>query len=594
MKSKDLLSLLTRLESTLSDFSFDELNTEEASHLKSSFQTFKDALEGKVYGNNSTTKDNSPKSFEHNTAESGPKNKPRPQATESGLIASVSHEIRTPLNGIIGFTDLLKESRLDKEQLVQVNAIQSASYSLLEIVNELLEYSKLAAGLEQFQQIEFNLFGLIRDVMFLCNTLVTNKNVTLTSDIGQGIPEILIGDPSKLSQVLLNLMGNAIKFVEEGEVHLSIVELQQKDGELLLEFKISDNGIGIAKEKIDTIFDAFKQAEADTYSKYGGTGLGLSIVRQIIENLGGSINVTSNLGIGTTFKFTIPFEKGGQTPEQKTQSEAETEIDGVKSLVGLKILVFEDNLLNQRLIEQRLKVWQCHIHITDNAQYGMNILENNDIDVVLMDLRMPGMSGFEVTELIRSSSSQRISQVPIIALTADYSIRDQEKCNSYGINDYLLKPFSPEELLTKLVASQNRKGNSRVPEFLAQNDEPQNTEEDSLVNLDQMLEDCVRDIDMLEELALLFKQNTTEFLDSTKIHIHNEDIDRLAFSAHKIKAGLAMIKADGLLGIVEEIQNGCGQHPDWQHLEFLYVRFLNDYPEVEKAIDKAIEDLKQS
>lgn len=583
---------MTRLESTLSDFSFEELNSKEASHLKSSFQTFKAALEGKVYGEIPTTEDNNPKDFNNYTGGAGLKNKA--PTKESGLIANVSHEIRTPLNGIIGFTDLLMESRLEKEQLVQVNAIQSASYSLLEIVNELLEYSKLAAGLELFQQVEFNLFGLIRDVMFLCNTLVTNKNVTLTSDIGRGIPETLIGDPSKLTQVLLNVMGNAIKFVEQGEVHLSIAKVEQKDAELFLEFKISDNGIGISEEKINAIFDPFKQAEADTYSKYGGTGLGLSIVRQIVENLGGSINVTSNLGVGTNFEFTIPFEEGIQNQKLECASETETEADPIKMLAGLKVLVFEDNVLNQRLIEQRLKVWQCHMHITDNGQYGIDILENTDIDVVLMDLRMPGMSGFEVTELIRNSSSRRIRQVPIIALTADYTFRDQEKCNSHGMNDYLLKPFSPEELLKKLVASQNGRRNSGELESFAPNDEPKNTENEALVNLEQMFEDCMHDINLLEELAFLFKQNTSEFLERAKVHLHNENIDGLAFSAHKIKAGVAMIKAIGLLTIIEDIRNGCGQQPDWKHLEFLYVRFLNEYPEVEKALDREIEGLKES
>jgi len=586
---------LSRIESTLSDFSFEELSSEEASRLKRSFQTFKAELQSKVYGEASIRVDSALDDKIENPRDLGLKKSASPKEVESGLIANVSHEIRTPLNGIIGFTDLLKESQLDKEQLNNVNAIQTASHSLLEIVNELLEYSKLEAGLEQFQKTDFNVFGLVRDVMFLCNTLVTNKNVTLTSDIGQGIPEILVGDPSKLTQVLLNVMGNAIKFVDEGVVHLRITLCEQKNDQFLLEFEIADNGIGIANDKIEGIFDSFKQAEANTFSKYGGSGLGLSIVRKIVQILGGSINVTSELGVGTTFKFTMPFEKGVENNPVKAQKGTMSSKDDIESLVGLKVLALEDNLLNQRLLEQRLKNWKCDILITDNAQHGMDFLENHNVDVILMDLRMPVMDGFEVTKLIRNSNSRRIRQIPIIALTADYTIRDVEKCNSYGINDYLLKPFSPEELLSKLIASQNHSEKSLGLEVLPQNYSP-DIHPDSFVDLSQMSEDCEYDLELLEELIQLFKKNIMEFLEKAELNIRNGDSESLAFVTHKIKAGVTMVKAKGLLSIIEDIRKECNQDQihDWKHFEFLYVRFLNEYPKVEKALDTAVRNLKES
>ncbi len=587
MKSNDLLSLLSRFESTLSDFSFEELGSEEASRLKNSFQNFKKDLQNRVYGEKSSN-GQPPEEDSQNDHPS------KTGSEESNLIANVSHEIRTPLNGIIGFADLLKESRLDKGQLINVNAIQSASYSLLEIVNELLEYSKLASGKEQFQRIEFNLFGLVRDVIFLCNTLITNKKVTLTSNITQDIPEFLIGDPSKLTQVLLNVMGNAIKFVNEGEVCLNITQSETSEANLLLEFEVKDDGIGIAKDKIDQIFDPFKQADADTASKYGGTGLGLSIVKQIVENLGGSINIKSNLGIGTTFKFTMPFEKGNQNQKTTGTSERKDSPQDLKSVVGLNILVFEDNILNQRLIEQRLKVWKCHIHITDDPEFGMEALENNDIDLVLMDLRMPIMSGFEITKLIRNSDSRRIREIPIIALTADYTIQDKEKCNSFGINDYLLKPFSPEELLSKLVAYQNYHERPVQSSESAKRAKVKSSDTSELVNLIGLFNDSSEDVVVLEDLVLLFKKNVDEFIANAEIQLNEEDVEGLAFSSHKIKAGLVMTRANSLLKTILEIQNGCNEFPDWKHLEFLYVRFVNDYPKVERAIDKALKDLKEN
>lgn len=581
MKSNDLYSLLSRFESTLSAFSFEELNSEEASRLKESFQSFKKDLRSKVEGE---TERDEPYIANEDLI------KP---VDGSRLIANVSHEIRTPLNGIIGFTDLLKESNLNTNQVNHVNAIQAASYSLLELVNELLEYSKLASGNEQVRNSGFNLFGLVRDVMFLCNTLVTNKKVTLTSNIDQDIPEVLIGDPSKLSQVLLNIMGNAIKFVEEGDVNLNITLSRARLREFLLEFKITDDGIGIAADKIDHIFDPFSQAENDTGSKYGGSGLGLAIVKQIIENLGGTINVKSKIGVGTTFKFTIPYAIGIQEGKNEKPVEANDHSEDIDLIAGIKILVFEDNELNQRLIRHRLNSWKCQVHITDDPDFGMKVLNENDIDLVLMDLRMPIMSGFEITKLIRNSDSLRICQIPIIALTADYTIRDHEECNAHGINDYLLKPFNPEELLAKITALTN-KTNESIPSsgpidgFESKLKKPQ-----PLVNLDNLFEESGEDLDLLDNLVELFKKNIEQFIEIAAIQIYRRDIDGLAFSAHKLKAGLAMLNINSLLKIIEDIQSGCNEHIDWKHLEYLHARFLNAHPEVDEAIDEAVRELKK-
>ena len=583
MKSNDLLSLLSRLESTLADFSFEELSSEEASHLKISFQRFKGELEGKVYGDDSSNKASSV-----DADQNGISNTP---ANENSLIANLGHEIRTPLNGIIGFTDLLKESGLDKDQLINVNAIQTASYTLLETVNELLEYSKLASGKEQFQKMEFNVFRLVRDVMYLCNTLITKKKVTLTSEIAQDIPELLVGDPSRLTQVLLNVIGNAINFANEGEVALNVHQAGTLEGGLLLEFEVKDEVNGAVTEKGDRIFDPFKEANADTASKYGSTGLGLSVVKQIVENLGGSLNLKSNLGFGTAFKFTMPFGKCEREPKTMDLSQKKENPENSNLVAGSNILVFEDNVLNQRLIEQRLKMWRCHMHITDNPEYGLDVLESNEIDLVLMDLRMPIMSGFKITRLIRNNNNPRINRVPIIALTADYTIRDQEKCRSYGINDYLLKPFSPGELLSKLVAYRNPMDNSQPSESIVQN--TQKTDKGKLVDLTQLFDDSEGDIAVLEDLVFLFKNNIVEFIAKAENQLSEEDSEGLAFSSHKLKAGLAMIKANGLLKIVVEIQNVCKELPDWKHLDFLFARFVNDYPALERAVDKAVEGLKR-
>ncbi|MGB5820555.1 MAG: ATP-binding protein [Saonia sp.] len=598
MKSKDLLSHLSLLEAKLSDFSFEELTSNEASLLKKSFLSFKINLEEKVLS------EKVPLSVPPNTGFSKKiaditDNKVekiashRPHESESKLIANVSHEIRTPLNGIVGFTNLLKESKLTEEQQGQVDAIQSASHTLMDIINELLEYSKLSAGQEKLESVDFNFFSMVSDLMYLCNTLILNKNVELKADIDPSIPEILVGDPSKLSQILLNLLGNAIKFVEKGKIHLKITRKKKKGRKVLLEFEISDTGIGISEVGLKHIFDPFKQAESDTFSKYGGSGLGLSIVKQIIGNLGGNITVSSTLGTGTTFKFLLPFKESAHHTFPKKKKIPSATANKKEIVKGMRILVFEDNLLNQKLIEQRLKLWECPAYITDNALYGLDFLENNRIDLVLMDLRMPMMNGFQVTQRIRSSKNAHVNQIPIIVLTADFTIQDKEQCKLYGINDYILKPYNPDELLLKIV--KNKKDMDSIYTVTSATINPENMKVNNTtkINLSPILQECMGEMELLEELIRLYKQNTLEFIGKAKLHIDNGNIGALEFAIHKIKSGLAMLQTYSLHTIVEQMDQVCKNDKDIKHLKFLYGCFLEEYPIVEKAIADEVKKLNK-
>lgn len=596
MNPKDLLSQLTRLEHTLNDFSFEELTAVEASCLKKSFQNFRTSLESKIFAPSSMYTSTDSAGLEENIAPEISDKKNNQASNANKIVARVSHEIRTPLNGIIGFTDLLKEDDLNDKQLERVNAIQTASYSLLEIINELLEYSKLSAGLEQFETVNFNLHSLVQNVTYLCKALVVDKNIELYSTIDKNIPKVLIGDPSKLSQILLNLLGNAVKFVDKGSIHLDI-KLKKKSGnQSYLAFSVADTGIGISKNSLEYIFDSFKQAEFDTQAKYGGTGLGLSIVKQIIDNLGGDIAVTSKLGVGTTFRFTLPFKKGSSKSIVTTNSATTNadNTDALNAVKGMRILIFEDNALNQKLITQRLNSWQCQTYVTDNALYGLNLLETNKIDMVLMDLKMPEMNGFEVTQRIRKNKKIEVNQIPIIAVSADFSYADRENCEVHKINDFILKPFSPDELLTKLVKNKNRMKSTFTFESEVSNPEIQVYADATKINLSVILEDCLGKIDLLEELVLLYKQNALEFIGIVKTNLENGDLNEIAFAAHKIKSGLAMMQSNSLYTIVEQIQKICKTNGDRKHLAFLHKCFVEEYPLVEHAIDKQISALKNN
>lgn len=594
MKSKDLLSQLSHLEATMNNFSFEELSSKEATRLKKSFQVFKANLEEKIFQPSSANYTITP-DFEMGTdpgSNSDIKISGNGKAKSADiLIANVSHEIRTPLNGIIGFSDLLKEDKLTPKQLERVNAIQTASYSLMEIINELLEYSKLSAGLENFESVDFNFHGIVRDVMYLCNTLLTNKSIELDVTLDPKIPKVLIGDPSKLTQVLLNLMGNAIKFVDKGSVHLIIKLKKETGGLFFIEFSITDTGIGISENNLKHIFDSYKQAEHNTHVKYGGTGLGLSIVKQIIDNLEGDIIVSSILGQGTTFKFFLPYLKGNDKNVQKKKNRNIDLPDAQNLVKGLRVLVFEDNTLNQKLIEQRLKSWKCTSYVTENALYGLNLLENNAFDIVLMDLKMPGMNGFEVTKLIRNSKNESVKNIPVIALTADFSIQDKEQCDAYGINDFILKPYSPDELLSKLIKNKKDMERTLIVESTTINPAVKKANGGRKIKLSEILEECMGEVTLLEELIVLFKQNALEFIGATRIHLKSYDLEQLAFAAHKIKSGLAMLQSNSLHAIVVQIQNTCKTDGDKKHLEFLYACFIDEYPRVEKAIDKEMEKL---
>lgn len=563
---------MSELEANLTNFSFEELSTEDASRLKKSFEAFKTHLEKRIWGENIPN--------EIDTAEESETE--QLQNTQEMLIATVSHEIRTPLSGIIGFADLLKESSLTEDQTDQVNAIQSASNSLMDIINELLEYSKLAAGLENFEMVQFNFFSIVKDVVYLCNTLMLGKEVKLEVDIDSAIPENLVGDPSKLSQVLLNLLGNSIKFVEQGEISLRIKKIKQDKETVRLEFIVTDTGIGISKDDLKHIFGSFRQANQQTFSKYGGAGLGLNIVKQIVEKLDGDIHVESTVGVGTTFKFTLPYEiaNSGSLTESDPGKVSEEDVK------GMRILVFEDNPLNQRLIERRLNSWGCKTYITENPIYGLNLLKSTPIDLVLMDLRMPIMSGFEVTQKIRSNTKKTIRDIPIIALTADFTIDDRNDCENNQINDFILKPFAPEELLSKLIKHGKTLNTNFKLNAFSEGNKGNASLGNSGYDLESVLEDCLGELELLEELIVLFKRNALEFIGNVKMNLQKGNSDGVAFASHKIKAGLKMMKTMELFSIVEQLNTTAKTTRDERHMQFLLDRFVQEYPKAERLIDE--------
>ncbi|SKB65232.1 ATP-binding protein [Maribacter arcticus] len=581
-KTTDLLDQLSQLERSVSEFSFEELSVDEAKELKNSFNTFKSSLECQI--------------FDPNQNSDSLKKEPlmvldKQEVSQKEFITHVSHEIRTPLNSIIGFANLLKEEKLTSSQQKKVEAIQFASNTLLKLINEVLDYSKISSGNTSFESIDFKLHGLLNDVMFLCETLLVDSQVELIIDIDKSVPKVIKGDPSKLSQVILNLVGNSIKFVNQGFIKLGVFVKEVNENDYVLEFSVTDTGIGISKEKINSIFERYSQADNDTYLKYGGTGLGLSITKEIIEKQNGEIVINSVVSKGTTVSFTLPFSKGdvNNISVEKTKN---LDIKEAKKLLeGTEIMVFEDNLMNQHLILEQLTKWGCNVHTNVTLEKGLAILATKKVDLILMDLKMPNLNGFEVSKAIRLNENPLIRNIPIVAFSADFTEQDGKDCDSIGINDFLLKPYTLNDLMSIIV--KNKRENNPNEEFglilQKQMIEPKET---TIVDLNSLLKDCFGELEMLNELIKLFKTNVLEFIGNVRIHLKTDNLVEIAFSAHKLKASFAMLKATGMHNLILELEANCKANK-LDKVKELYELFLNDYPLLENNLNIDLEILNK-
>jgi signal transduction histidine kinase/CheY-like chemotaxis protein/HPt (histidine-containing phosphotransfer) domain-containing protein len=451
------------------------------------------------------------------------------------FLANMSHEIRTPMNSILGFTNLLRRTDLNPTQRDYVQNIHSAGENLLTLVNDILDLSKIEAGMMRLEETRFSLRSMVSSVGAMFIEKIKEKGLGFEVHIDKDVPDILCGDAVRLTQVLVNLLSNAVKFTNEGQIMIRINLLHLSDTFVKVRITVSDTGIGIAPEKQATVFERFQQAEAETTRRFGGTGLGLSIVKQLIEMQQGTLQLKSELKKGTEFLIELGF----RLPDMaQLYSEALAEQEEQVPLQKIKVLIAEDNPMNQQLIRHLMKSWSIDHVIVDNGNDAVKALKQHHYSIVLMDIQMPEMDGYTATGVIRNELH---SDVPIIAMTAHAMVGEKEKCLQLGMNDYVSKPIK-ETVLYNIIARHAQRIPEQAPQF-------------HHIGLDYLRQLSGNDKNFEKEILRQFLVQTPEELMELEQCILANDLDQVRRTAHSLKSTV------GYVGLAREL------HPYLERIE---------------------------
>ncbi|MFZ4548991.1 MAG: ATP-binding protein, partial [Bacteroidales bacterium] len=463
------------------------------------------------------------------------------------FLSNMSHEIRTPMNAIIGFTKVLLKTDTSSKQKEYLHAIKLSGDALIVLINDILDLAKVDAGKMVFEQIPFKISVSISAMLHLFEPKIREKNIELKKEYDHNIPEVVVGDPVRLHQIILNLVSNAVKFTHYGRITVSVRLLEETDTKVKIEFAVKDTGIGIVQNKLDKIFDNFQQASSGTSRLYGGTGLGLAIVRQLVEAQDGSITVESKINEGSRFGFVLDFLK---TKANADLEDVLLELDS--ELKNIKVLVVEDIALNQLLMRTLLDDFGFGCEIAGNGLIAIEKMQTQNFDIILMDLQMPEMNGFDATEHIRNILK---SNIPIIALTADVTTVDLEKCKAVGMNDYIAKPIDEKILYSKIVGEIKKanilNGNYGIEDQIFE------TTVLKFTDLQYLIKRTKANPILMMEMISLYLEQTPPLISLMKKSWQEKDWTSLYASVHKI------IPSFAIMGISIDFENMAKRVQDY-------------------------------
>ncbi len=502
------------------------------------------------------------------------------------FLSNMSHEIRTPMNAIIGFTKVLLKTELTSKQNEYLTAIKMSGDALIVLINDILDLAKVDAGKMTFEQTPFKMALSISAMLHLFETKIQEKNLKLIKEYDRRIPEILVGDPVRLHQIILNLVSNAVKFTTKGSITVAVRLLNEDEEKATVEFSVKDTGIGIPENKIGKIFENFQQASSGTSRLYGGTGLGLAIVKQLVEPQGGTIKVVSKMGEGSTFSFILNFQK------TTAQTQLESEIVELDSeITNIRVLVVEDIPLNQLLMKTLLDEFKFECEIAGNGQIAVDKLMANSFDIVLMDLQMPEMNGFEATDYIRGKLK---SDIPIIALTADVTTVDLAKCKAVGMNDYIAKPVDERLLYSKivgLVKNPNLIKTAKIEDMCTEDNEKVRC-----IDLDYLTHRTKSNPKLMAEMIAAYLEQTPPLISAMKKSLAEKDWNLLYSAVHKMIPSFSIMgismdfeimaktvqefastqkQAEGIPALVLKLENICNQACDELNEELTRINETN-------------------
>ena len=443
------------------------------------------------------------------------------------FLSNMSHEIRTPMNAIIGFTKVVLKTDLTAKQREYLTAIKMSGDALIVLINDILDLAKVDAGKMTFEKIPFKLSASISAMLHLFDSKVQEKNLKLITEYDSAIPEVLIGDPVRLHQVIINLVSNAIKFTNHGSIIVAVKLINEDVKNATIQFSVVDTGIGIDANKLVKIFENFQQASSDTSRLYGGTGLGLAIVKQLVESQGGKIVVKSKKDVGLTFSFNLAFPKTITNPTLDLEL---IKLDN--EIKNISVLVVEDIALNQLLMKTLLEDFGFGCDIAANGKIAIEKLETLNYDIILMDLQMPEMNGFDATNYIRNTLN---STIPIVALTADVTTVDLAKCKAVGMDDYIAKPVDEQILYSKIIGLVRKSNNTELINEISLNKKYKH------IDLAYLYRCTKSNPKLMLELITLYLEQTEMLIGEMKNSYEVKDWSLLQSTVHKMIPSLTIM-----------------------------------------------------